>query len=63
MPVTFFPFFAMRADSSSPWDMATGSPDLPERHSGFVRAFHFQRSAFDLLRLPSTPLPHALGAM
>jgi hypothetical protein len=44
----------VRADSSSPVVMVTGSPDLPERHSGFVRASRFQRSAFDLLRLPSS---------
>jgi hypothetical protein len=53
----------VRADSSSPVAMVTGSPDLPECHSGFVRASRFQRSAFDLLRLSSTPRSHALGAM
>jgi hypothetical protein len=62
VPLRADPVF-VRADSSSTVDMITGSPDLPERHSGFVRASRFQRSAFDLLRLPSTPVSHALGAM
>jgi hypothetical protein len=53
----------VRADSSSPWDRATGSPDLPERHSGFVRALAASKPGLDLLRLRATTLPHALGAM
>jgi len=40
-----------------------GSPDLPERHSGFVRARIVSKPGFDLLRLvPTTCLPRS-GAM
>jgi hypothetical protein len=53
----------VRADSSSPVAMVPGSPDLPERHSGFVRASPLQRSSFDLLRLPSSLDLPTLGAM
>jgi hypothetical protein len=53
----------VRADSSSPVVMVTGSPDLLERHSGFVRASRFQRCPFDLLRLTGTTCLHALVAM
>jgi len=53
----------VRADSISTVDITWPSPNRLEWHSGFVRASRLQRSAFDLLRLPSTLDLLALGAM
>jgi hypothetical protein len=49
----------VRADSGSPWDMVAEARICPN----VIRAFRFQRTAFDLLRLPSTPVSHVLGTM
>ena len=54
---------SVRADSMSTVDITLPSPNRLEWHSGFVRAYRFQRSSFDLLRLVPTLLLSALGAM
>jgi hypothetical protein len=43
--------------------MVTGSPDLLERHSAFVRALGIAKHGLDLLRLPRTTCLHLLAAM
>jgi hypothetical protein len=53
----------VQADSSSTVDRPREARTKLERHSGFVPSRFSQRCPFDLLRLPSTPLLHALGAM